>query len=187
MTREEEEERIRLPQSRIPNTPNFIVEESSFFQRWARLPSPNEVQARATTQHLAGGGPDRRKTHSIAAPYVRPPPAIFEELGLFVKWGSSVQVSEAQCLYAIRQTLKGDVPVPEVYGWRAEGDEKYIYMEYVKGESLERLWPIMGHEDKAGISRELGTIFQRLRQVEQDPENPFIGTISRTLYLISVS
>ncbi|KAE8311045.1 hypothetical protein BDV41DRAFT_566060 [Aspergillus transmontanensis] len=88
----------------------------------------------------------------MAAPFVRPPPAIFKELGLFVKWGSSVQLSEAQCLYAIRQTLKGDVLVPEVYGWRTQGNEKYSYMEYVNGKSLEQIWPIMGHEDKAGIS-----------------------------------
>lgn len=185
MTREGE--RIRLLQSIIPNTLNFIVEESSFFEKWDRLPSPNEVQARAKAQHLARGCPDRSQTHSIAAPYVRPPPAIFEELGLFVKWGSSVQPSEAQCLYAIRQTLKGDVPVPEVYGWRTEGDEKYIYMEYMNGESLERVWPVMGHEDKAGICRELRTICQRLRQLEQDPEKPFIAILRKDRFTIGHS
>ncbi|KAB8222529.1 hypothetical protein BDV33DRAFT_229564 [Aspergillus novoparasiticus] len=37
----------------------------------------------------------------------------------------------------------------------------------------------MGHEDKASICRELRTIDQRQRQVEQDPENPFIGSIRK--------
>lgn len=73
----------------------------------------------------------------MATPYVRPPPVIFEEMGLFVKWGSSVQISKAQCLFAVYQFLQGDVPVPEVYGWRTKGNEAYIYMEYVNGQSLE--------------------------------------------------
>ncbi|KAL4811874.1 phosphotransferase enzyme family protein [Aspergillus spinulosporus] len=175
MTREGE--LVRHLQSKIPNLVSFIVKKSSFFQKWDQLPSPDEVQARAAAQHVAGVYPDQRRTHSMTAPYVRRPPAILEELGLFVKWGSSVQLSEAHCLYAVRQTLKGDVPVPEVYGWRTEGNEKYIYMEYVNGISLEQAWPIMGQEDKAGVCRELRTIYQRLRQVEQDPEDPFIGNI----------
>ena len=167
-------EQVRLTQSNVPISPSFLVEDSSFFQKWDRLPSPNEVQARADAQYRAGVHPDQRKTLSTAAPYVRPPPVIFEEMGLFVKWGSSVQLSEAQCLYAVRQFLRGDVPVPEVYGWRTEGSEKYIYMEYVNGTSLEQIWPTLEDEDKTGICRELGTIFQRLRQVEQDPEDPFV-------------
>ncbi|KAE8153130.1 phosphotransferase enzyme family protein [Aspergillus avenaceus] len=174
-----EGERVQITQSKNPSSPSFVVEESSFFQKWGRLPSPNEVQARAKTQHLAGAYPDQRTTRSMVAPYVRPPPVIFEEMGLFVKWGSSIQVSEAQCLYAVRQLLKGDIPVPEVYGWRTEGDEKYIYMEYVNGTSLEQAWPIMGQEDKASICRELRTIYQCLRQVEQDPEDPFIGNVMK--------
>jgi aminoglycoside phosphotransferase (APT) family kinase protein len=100
------------------------------------------------------------------------------------KWGSSVQISEAQSLFAVHQFLKGDVPVPEVYGWRTEGNEAYIYMEYVNGQSLEQAWPSMGYEDKAGICRELRTIFQRLRQVEQDPEDLFVAAnIPGTLWM----
>lgn len=181
-----EREPVRLTQWKIPNSLSFVVEDSSFFQKWDRLPSPNEVQARARTQHqhLAGGYPNQNKVHSMTTPYVRPPPVIFEEMGLFVKWGSSVQISEAQCLFAVHQFIKGDVPVPEVYGWRTEGNEAYIYMEYVNGQSLEQAWPSMGCEDKAGISRELRTIFQRLRQVEQDPEDPFVGAnIPGTLWI----
>ncbi|KAH2459030.1 hypothetical protein KXV71_006944, partial [Aspergillus fumigatus] len=117
-----EGEPVRLTQWKIPNSLNFVVEDSSFFQEWDRLPSPNEVQARARTQHqhLAGEYSNQNKVRSMAIPYVRPPPVIFEEMGLFVKWGSSVQISEAQCLFAVHQFIKGDVPVPEVYGWRTE-------------------------------------------------------------------
>ncbi|RJE17504.1 Phosphotransferase enzyme family [Aspergillus sclerotialis] len=52
MTREGEP--VRLTPSKIPRSLSFVVEESSFFQKWDRLPSPNEVQARAKMQHLTG-------------------------------------------------------------------------------------------------------------------------------------
>lgn len=48
-------------------------------------------------------------------------------------------------------------------------------MEYVNRQSLKQAWPSMGCEDKASISHKLRTIFQHLHQVEQDPEDPFIG------------
>ncbi|KAH3001461.1 hypothetical protein KXW60_007789, partial [Aspergillus fumigatus] len=80
-----EGEPVRLTQWKIPNSLNFVVEDSSFFQEWDRLPSPNEVQARARTQHqhLAGEYSNQNKVRSMAIPYVRPPPVIFEEMGLF--------------------------------------------------------------------------------------------------------
>lgn len=71
-----------------------------------------------------------------------------------------------------------------MYDWRTEGNEAYIYMEYINGQLLEQAWPSMGYEDKAGICRELRTIFQHLRQVEQDPEDPFVGeNIPGTLWI----
>ncbi|PLN85985.1 phosphotransferase enzyme family protein [Aspergillus taichungensis] len=173
-----EGEHIQLTPSKVPSSPNFVVQDSSFFQKWDQLPSPSEVQARAKAQHLAGVHPDPRRVY-LTPPYVRPPPVVFEEMGLFVKWGSSVEIFEAQCLYAIRRFLEGDVPVPEVYGWRTDGDVKYVYMEYVKGTPLDQVWSTMRHADKVGICSELRTIFQRLRQIEQDPEDPFIGSITR--------
>lgn len=173
MTREGEG--VRLVQSMIPSFLDFDVKDSSFFGKWNRLPPPKEVQARAKTQHLAGVNPDRRKVYSMSAPYVRLSPVLFKEMGLFVKWGSTVQISEAQCLYAVRRFLKGDVPVPEVYGWRTDRNEKYIYMEYVKGKTLEQVWGIMGHDDKTSICHELRTVHRRLRQFEQDPEGTYIG------------
>lgn len=180
-----EGEHIQLTPSKVPCSPSFVVQDSSFFQQWDQLPSPSEVQARAKAQYLAGIHPDPRRVHWTAASHARPPPVVFEEMNLFVKWGSWTKISEAQCLYAVRRLLKDDVPVPEVYGWRTEGNVKYIYMEYVKGKSLDQVWPTMGLEDKAGVCRELRTIFQRLRQVEQDPEDPFIGAMIRRALWIS--
>ncbi|BCS11415.1 phosphotransferase enzyme family protein [Aspergillus luchuensis] len=88
-------------------------------------------------------------------------------------------MSEAYCLYAIRRLLKEHVPVPEVYGWRTEGEVIYIYMEYVKGKTLEQAWDTMAEEDKTSICHELRIICDRLRQLEQDPEDTFVGNIAQ--------
>ena len=170
------EERVRLTESMIPSSLNFDVKDSSFFRKWSQLPSPEEVCARAQIQHLTGVNPDPRKTLSIDGVSLRkPPPVLFEEMELFIKWGVDARISEAQCLYAIRRYLKGDVPVPEVYGWRTDGNEKYIYMEYVQGKTLEQVWDVMEPDDKATICHELRIPFQCLRQLDQDPLDTFVG------------
>jgi hypothetical protein len=33
-------------------------------------------------------------------------------------------------VYAVHRLLNGRVSVPEVYGWRTDGEEKLIYMQY---------------------------------------------------------
>jgi aminoglycoside phosphotransferase (APT) family kinase protein len=100
-------------------------------------------------------------------------------MGLFIKWGSSVEISEALTLFALRRLLNGRVPVPEVYGWRTDGDEKHIYMEYVRGQSLEKAWNTMEPDDRVSICRELRTIYDSLRQLEQDPSDTFVGMQTR--------
>lgn len=133
---------VRLTPSMIPNTLNFDVKDSSFFSKWRELPSPKDVQAQAKSQHLAGVNPDM-EIHPTAMDDPRPPPVVLEDMGLFIKWGSAVRISEALALFALRRLLDGRVPVPEVYGWRTDGDEKYIYMEYIRGQTLEQAWDIM--------------------------------------------
>jgi hypothetical protein len=169
------EKSMRLTPSMIPDSLNFDVKKSSFFGCWSQLPSPKDVRERARAQQAKRVNPDDSTVHAIAAPYVRPPPALFEEMGLFAKWGSAVQISEAQCLYAISRFFKGFVPAPEVYGWRTDGEEKFIYMEYVRGRTLEQVWDNMEPEDRVRICRELRRAFDHLRQFEQDPQDKFIG------------
>ncbi|PYH34912.1 phosphotransferase family protein [Aspergillus neoniger CBS 115656] len=170
---------VRLTPSMIPDLPNYDVKESSFFTKWEQLPTPEEVQAQAKAQHLAGINPDRRKDYSTDSFHTRPPPVLFEEMNMFVKWGKSLKISEAYCLYAIHRYLKDHVPVPEVYGWRTEGEVIYIYMEYIKGKTLEQAWDVMAEEDKTGICHELKVICDRLRLLEQDPEEIFVGNIAQ--------
>lgn len=111
----------------------------------------------------------------MVGPHVRPPPVILENLGLFVKWGSAVRISEGQCLYAIGQLLRDQVPVPELYGWREDGDEIFIYMEYLDAQTLEQAWDALGPDDRVSVCGELRKIYDKLRQLEQRPEDPFIG------------
>ncbi|OJJ66773.1 hypothetical protein ASPBRDRAFT_79060 [Aspergillus brasiliensis CBS 101740] len=143
---------VRLTPSDIPTSPSFIVEKSLFFFENG-IDYLHQMKYRHALRE-----PNRWQPHI------------------------AVQLSEAQCLYAIRQFLEDDIPVPEVYGWLTEGNIKYIYMEYVNGTSLEQAWPTMAHEDKASICRDLRGIFQSLRQVELDPEDPFAKSRKRPLY-----
>lgn len=163
-------ERVQLAPLMIPQSPDFDVKGSRFFRIFTKLPSPEEVRSQAKAQHLTGGNP-----FSIAGPHVRPPPVIFKDLGLFVKWGSAVRISEAQCLYALRQLLKDYVPVPEIYGWREDGDQTFIYMEHLHAQTLEQVWDSLEPDGRDSICCELRTIYNNLRQLEQEPENPFIG------------
>lgn len=66
---------------------------------------------------------------------MRPPLAVFEDMDLVVKYGILVRIPEAQSLYAVHRFLNGRVTVLVVYGWCTDGDEKFIYMQYVHGQT----------------------------------------------------
>lgn len=177
---------IRLTPSMVPSCSDYEVEESSFFSRWNKLPTPEEVRSQAYIQYASGMNLDKRKTFSVTGPHVAPLPVLFKDMGLFVKWGTSARISEAQTLYAIRHVLNGAVPVPEVYGWKTQGDEKFIYMEYIPGQSLESAWSTLGHDDRLMICRELRTICDNLRRLEQDPSDNFVGKLVLILIICNL-
>ncbi|KAJ5358643.1 uncharacterized protein N7496_011056 [Penicillium cataractarum] len=83
------------------------------------------------TRHLAGTSVDKRRTLSEAGPQRRAPVVVFQELSLLVKWGTAMRISEGQCLCAIGQLLKDYVPVLELYTWRQDGGETFLYMKYL--------------------------------------------------------
>lgn len=169
---------IRLTPSIIPDSADFDVKDSSFFKRWDTLPSPDEVRSQAYVQHVSGTTLDERRRFSITGPHVWPPPVLFKHMGLVLKWGVSARISEAQTLYAIRRLLDGGVPVPEVYGWRTRGDEHFIYMEYIPGQTLEKAWDIMEEDNRSIVCRELRMICDNIRQLQQEPSDNFVGKLS---------
>lgn len=156
----------------VPIDANFDVRSSSFFQRHNQLPSPDEVRSQTHAQYLAGTqwGKKRRDVSNA-----RPSPAVFESLGLFVKWGSAMRIAEGQALYAIRHYLDSTVPVPEIYGWRTDGHEVFIYMEAISGRTLEQAWPDIEENDRIRICSELRTALDNMRQLKQSPDDIFIG------------
>ena len=93
--------------------------ESSFFKDNQCLPTPAEV--RSLWDHEMPN---------------QPLPVRFEHLNLIVKFGPRVDVAKAQCLWVIKRVLGDKVPVPEVYGWRVDGRDVFIYMELIRGDTL---------------------------------------------------
>ncbi|OAL72012.1 hypothetical protein A7D00_4044 [Trichophyton violaceum] len=79
-------------------------------------------------------------------------PVRYEHLGLIVKYGRApeVTVAEGQLLWAVRRTLPM-VPVPEVYGWAHDKGQVFIYMELIKGVTLEQRWGSLGPAERVAI------------------------------------
>lgn len=119
------------------------------------LPEPVEVKTAAR----AAGHPKV---------FGRPPPVVYPSLGLFVKYGGGLRVSEAKCLRFIRERLSGSVRVPEVYGWRVHDGQTFIYMELVEGDTLENLWPAINEENRTAVCGELRHMVENWRTLRQD-------------------
>ncbi|KAM5477064.1 hypothetical protein MauCBS54593_000335 [Microsporum audouinii] len=160
--------RLELPCSEIGRVGEKEVDflDSSFFTTkpgHRSLPTPAEVIARSPKFH----------THPS------PPPVRFEHLDLIVKCGPYVVVEEALCLRMLQKTFAKKVPVPEVYGWRVEGRDVFIYMELIRGETLQDRWDHLTDQERSSICGQLKEIVSTFRKVEQDPTDPFIGSVSR--------
>lgn len=106
----------------------------------------------------------------------RPPPVKFPSLGLIVKYGCEVSLAEARCLVLVRKHLP-TVPVPEVYGWRKDGKQSFIYMELIGGRTLQESWEELDDEDRVAICQELRTMVKAWRGLSRDVcgNAPFIG------------
>ena len=96
-------------------------------------------------------------------------------MGLLVKYGKcQVHVPEGQTLWALKRFLP-DVPVPEIYGWTTEGDYVLFYMEIVKGVTVEKRWPSMTDDEKAGFWKGTRAVVDNLRTLSQEPNDRFLG------------
>ncbi|OAA55560.1 Protein kinase-like domain protein [Niveomyces insectorum RCEF 264] len=164
---------MQVTTSHIPRGDDVVFPESGIFRRHDpssgfSLPSPAAVRAEGARQHGA----------AAAARSTRPPPVRFPSLGLLVKYGSMVSVAEAQCLVMVRQFLP-TIPVPEVYGWRHDGRQAFIYMELVEGATLEESWDGLTEDEKTAICGELHDLVATWRRLPQTlfSDTPFIGSV----------
>ncbi|OCH95598.1 kinase-like protein [Obba rivulosa] len=105
--------------------------------------------------------------------------ACFPSLNLLVKFGPNLNIAEEQCLRAVRGLLGDTMPVPEVYGWRQDGNKLFIYMEHVHGVTLEDCWPELSRQERFDVCDQLHAMLSALRTLKQDPRDTFIGAIGR--------
>lgn len=150
----------------IPPVPDRTKREmgfldSTFFKTpGQQLPTPAQVRALS-------------KDVSTKA---QPTPVIFKNPNIFVKFGPHVTVDEAQCLWKMRQTFQGAVPVPEVFGWHVD-DEDYvfIYMEIIEGQMLLDGLDDIQSTDREVMRNQLREIVGYLRQLKPRSDK-YIGT-----------
>lgn len=63
-----------------------------------------------------------------------------------------------------------DIPAPRAHGMVALGPFSVIFMSYVPGITLAQAWPILSHDGKLSIRRQLNDIFHRLRSLPNDSQ-----------------
>ncbi|KAL9103618.1 MAG: hypothetical protein Q9163_001345 [Psora crenata] len=123
------------PRSSLPETFFFSTLETHF-----SLPSPRQVR------HLSGD------------PGPQPEPVKLEELGLVVEFGPHVTIQEALSQRFIRDLLHPDVDVPEVYGWRIDEAQVFIYMEFIRGDPLKDRWQTLDNDERLAVCGQLRRI-----------------------------
>ncbi|KZL68998.1 phosphotransferase enzyme family protein [Colletotrichum tofieldiae] len=143
-----------------------IFSESSFFKerRAPTLPTPAEVRAR-----------NEESGNIRATNFNRPPPVTFPSLGLLVKYGGDVTITEARTQMMVHERLQGKVPVPEIFGWTEDSGQGCIYMSLIEGVTLQERWPDMNEDERRMICGELKEMVKALRALEQDSHDRFVG------------
>lgn len=152
-----------------PSVVSFLMEilpGSSFFRenRAPALPEPEEVRA----LNLLSGNDGSTSSD-------RPPPVFIPSLGLVVKYGRNVTIAEAQTQVMVYERLSGQVPVPEVFGWTEDGEQRFIYMSLIEGDQLNRRWPNLSESDRQAVCQELRQMVEAWKAVEQDGDCRYLG------------
>lgn len=113
-----------------------------------------------------------------SASFNHPPPVMIPSLGLVVKYGADTTVAEAQTQIMIYKHLKGQVPVPEVFGWTEDGGQVFIYMSLIEGETLQERWGDMDENERRFVCEELKCMVKAWRSLEQDGHDHYVGKFS---------
>lgn len=153
----------------LPHEDSMVFKDSSFFQgNVGDLPSPEQV---------------RQRDAELNGPYLPKsarPPIPFEDLGLMVKYGWNITVAEAQCLWYFNRHMRDEVPTPELFGWRSDGGQTFIYMQLVRGQTLEEAWPSLSEQQIKLICEQLRRCVTAWRRLRQESEPYFIGKTSHS-------
>jgi hypothetical protein len=152
----------------LPQDENVEFEQSTFFSRGHVLPTTAEVRSEAVRQ-----SPEGISSH-------RPRPVFYPDINLVVKYGIRNSIAEGQCMWLIKRYMKDEVPVPEVYAWKRDGAEFFLYMELVSGVTLKSCWNELMPVDKGSVCHDLRASFHTLRSLRQDADHPFVGECGNT-------
>lgn len=153
----------------FPFVDDYNVPESSFARTgFDKLPTPDQVRLKSLKY-------EQRHTGYSKA-FLRPAVIFYRGLGLAVKFGHHVSISEAHCLLFLRKHCP-EVPVPEVYAWRRDRRQTFIYMERIHGS------PAHHHEINMD---ELGPMLKALQRIPQTlvSPTPFVGKDTPCFYFI---
>ncbi|EZF98633.1 hypothetical protein H113_01491 [Trichophyton rubrum MR1459] len=161
----------------LPSAESATFLESSFFSRngaQAALPSPANVREQSAIQ---GPASQARRDYGFK-------PVRYEHLGLIVKYGRApeVTIAEGQLLWAVRRTLPM-VPAPEVYRWAHDKGQVFIYMELIKGVTLEQRWGSLGPAERVAICEQLRDIILDYRRLRHAPGDFFLAKYTLALIL----
>ncbi|KAK6508999.1 hypothetical protein TWF481_003765 [Arthrobotrys musiformis] len=159
-----DDNRILLRPSDFPAAENVDFLETAFFRadKSRKLPTPSEVRSRA---------PD-------SGTY-RPFLIWFTENGmnLVVKWGDYITIAEGQVYWMLKKKLKEEIPTPEIYGWRTQGGQVFLYLECTDGLQLEEVYGQLDHSDKMELAGQIKKFKAALGRLYQDPQERFLGSI----------
>jgi hypothetical protein len=158
---------LQLSSSMVPHDEAIVFRSSSFFTSSSSRNLPTSTEVRAATDLIIS-----RKSSIVVQ---------FRSLNLIVKWRRGSIIPEGQCLWMIRTYLGAVVPVPEVYGWCKDHGESFLYMEMVRGDTLEQRWDTLSVSDRVAICDQLHCMVDALRRIEQDPADCFIGKAASSL------
>ncbi|OAL55171.1 kinase-like protein [Pyrenochaeta sp. DS3sAY3a] len=155
----------------------FLYEENAVFRNSAFFTKPNEPVALPSPTEVREAA--SRSSDPNVANKNRPPPVVFPDLGLLVKYGREITIAEGQCLLFVRNNLSNVVPIPEVYGWCKDDGQVFIYMELVEGITLEKSWEAMAESERMAVCQQLREMINAWRGLKQEFSPPFIGHVGR--------
>lgn len=92
-----------------------------------------------------------------------------------VKSGEHISVSEAE---AMKVAARADIPVPQLLGTSQTERETSIRMSYIRGETLEKVWPNLSEQQRQDIAAQIRDILIKMRSLT--PPEGFIGSCDGT-------
>ncbi|EEQ87864.1 uncharacterized protein BDCG_02984 [Blastomyces dermatitidis ER-3] len=83
---------------------------------------------------------------------------------IVVKLGHNLLLTDAD-ITAYIQSLSKDIPVPHPLGAISIGKTTYMFMTFIEGSSLDKLWSSLSTEEKFSIRDQLDVILEKLRML----------------------